>query len=106
MSKSQKWKRSINEKMTTTEALEVLKSNQCVCGNGKHFHNAFCRDCFYKLPTTIRRALYYRLGCGFEEAYELAVEALKEKGNQSLTPLQKLQLRLAHSFEFHDKNGE
>lgn len=62
--------------MTTIEALEVLKNNQCVCGDGKQFRTAFCRKCYFKLPTAIRRALYAPLGSGFEQAYKLAVETL------------------------------
>lgn len=92
--------------MNTIEALEILKSNQCVCKSGKQFRMAFCRDCFYKLPLTIRRALYAKIGCGFEQAYELAVEMLKEKGVQIPTQLHKTREKLAHSFEFHEKHGE
>jgi hypothetical protein len=92
--------------MTTIEAIEVLKSNECACGEGKHFRTAFCRSCYYKLPLTIRRALYARLGCGFEQAYDLAIQTLKELGVKIGTGLEKTQQKLAHSFEFHQKHGE
>lgn len=64
--------------MNAIEALEILKNNQCRCGAGKQPRMAFCRDCFYKLPPAIRKALYQRIGFGFEQSYELAARTLDE----------------------------
>lgn len=64
--------------MNSIEAIEILKNNQCHCGKGKMPRNAFCRECFYKLPNAIRKALYSRVGFGFEQAYDLAARTLDE----------------------------
>lgn len=64
--------------MDAIEATEILKNNQCRCGAGKLARMAFCRDCFYKLPQPIRKALYARVGFGFEQAYQLAGRTLDE----------------------------
>ena len=64
--------------MDAIEAIEILKNNQCRCGEGKLPRMAFCRDCFYKLPNAIRKALYARVGFGFEQAYDLAARTLDE----------------------------
>jgi hypothetical protein len=64
--------------MDAIEAIEILKNNQCRCGAGKLARMAFCRHCFYKLPQPIRKALYTRVGFGFEQAYQLAERTLDE----------------------------
>jgi hypothetical protein len=63
--------------MNTIEAIEVLKNNQCFCGNGKRFKTAFCNQCYRSLPATIQHALFGKVGCGFEQAYELAKTTLE-----------------------------
>ena len=58
----------------------VLRSNECACGNEKHptiirgrpVNVAFCGQCYQRLPRFMQRKLWYRLGQGFEEAYEEA----------------------------------
>lgn len=64
--------------MNAIEALEILKNNQCHCGAGKQPRMAFRRDCFYKLPPAIRKALYQHIGFGFEQSYQLAARTLNE----------------------------
>ena len=83
--------------MTTIEALEILKNNQCACGSGKQFRAAFCRSCYYKLPTAIRRALYAKLGSGFEQAYDLALDTLGLKTQE---------VSLGERLEFAERHGE
>ncbi len=68
--------RQLIEFMTTIEAIEVLKNNQCRCGAGKQFKTAFCNQCYRSLPPSVRRSLYSRIGGGFEQAYELAAQTL------------------------------
>lgn len=92
--------------MDAIEAIEILKNNQCACGAGKLPRNAFCRDCFYTLPPTIRKALYVRIGVGFEQSYELAVRTLREKGVRIPTETEKQRDRIAHQMEFQQRHGE
>lgn len=65
--------------MDTNQAIEILKSKQCRCGKAKGYKTAFCRDCYYALSPGIRKALYNRVGFGFEQSYELAARTLDEK---------------------------
>lgn len=65
--------------MDSIEAVEILKNNQCRCGNGKRFKNAFCTTCYFKLPNAIKNALFQQVGCGFEQSYELACSFLDEQ---------------------------
>lgn len=69
--------------MNTIEAIEVLRNNQCRCGNGKPFKTAFCNQCYRALPSAIQNALYQKIGCGFEQAYELAERTLIGMANDS-----------------------
>jgi hypothetical protein len=59
--------------------LQVLKSDACQCERPKQVRRALCFKCFYRLPGEIRRALYSRIGQGFEKAYEEAVRFLNEQ---------------------------
>ena len=42
------------------------------CGAPKGGTLAFCKGCYYALPTPMRSALWLRFGDGFEEAYTAA----------------------------------
>jgi hypothetical protein len=57
--------------------IREFKSNECTCGNTKRPGSAFCSTCFMKLPYTYRMATYQRMGEGYEEAYEDAVQWLR-----------------------------
>ena len=46
-----------------------LIGTACRCGNLKQPKQTFCRKCYYSLPEEMRRALYQRMGEGYEEAY-------------------------------------
>ena len=56
--------------------LTELQSNECQCGRGKKSGKSFCYICYNKLPKEMRNPLYQRIGDGYEEAYEDAVEYL------------------------------
>jgi len=58
--------------------VRILQSNECACDRGKQSGKAFCFRCFKALPGDMQRALYKRVGQGFEEAYEEAVKWLTE----------------------------
>lgn len=55
------------------ELVEELRGTSCVCGRAKASGNTFCGACYRRLPQDMRRALYRRLGRGYEEAYAAAV---------------------------------
>ena len=58
--------------------LSVLRGEECQCGKWKRSRMPFCYRCFKRLPVSMQRALYHRLGDGFEEAYEEAVKWLDD----------------------------
>lgn len=62
--------------MDTFEIIEILKSDTCQCGQPKGYKMVFCRTCYGKLPPAIQKALYQRIGFGFEQSYDLACEYL------------------------------
>ena len=53
-----------------------LRGTACRCGNVKHSMQTFCAGCYYKLPGEMRRALYRRMGDGYEDAYSAAAKRL------------------------------
>jgi hypothetical protein len=58
--------------------IREFRGNECTCGKTKKPGSAFCYTCFSKLPYTYRMATYQRMGEGYEEAYEDAVQWLRE----------------------------
>jgi hypothetical protein len=64
--------------MTVAEGINVLLDRACRCGAAKLRKTAFCQACYGALPMRLRRALWRKLGRGFEEAYQAAVEWLEE----------------------------
>jgi hypothetical protein len=55
----------------------MLASEECLCGAEKLRGNSFCRKDFLKLPEEMRKALYRRLGHGYEAACDAAVVYLQ-----------------------------
>lgn len=53
-----------------------LRSNECYCGKSKEVGRSFCYTCFKKLPGHLQKPLYNKIGSGYEEAYEDAVNFL------------------------------
>jgi hypothetical protein len=56
--------------------LKALDSLRCLCGREKRRRTAFCGLCFHLLPAEMQKALYKRLGNGFEAAYVAAADWL------------------------------
>ena len=56
--------------------LKELRSNECFCGKSKKRGYSFCTGDYLALPGDIQRALYKRIGEGYEQAYEEAVKWL------------------------------
>jgi hypothetical protein len=61
---------------TMLEAAMMLRGNRCSCHKIKVVKQAFCGDCFHALPPAMQKALYKRLGKGFEQAYQAAKDWL------------------------------
>lgn len=55
---------------------DEFNGNKCRCGSEKRAYVTFCGKCFYALPHNIRIMLRRKLGEGYEEAYESAVQFL------------------------------
>jgi hypothetical protein len=53
-----------------------LIGTTCCCGQPKATKQTFCPKCYYSLPQAMQRALYRRMGEGYEEAYFRARERL------------------------------
>lgn len=56
--------------------LKELLGTVCRCGKPKQERNTFCYSDYMKLPPAMRKALYSRMGSGYEEAYAAAVRFL------------------------------
>lgn len=52
--------------------LKELAGEECACGNQKSSGHSVCMRCYFALPGDMRKALYSRIGNGYEEAYEEA----------------------------------
>lgn len=57
---------------------QSLSSNECLCGRPKQPHRSFCYPCYRELSQEMQRNLYRKMGNGYEEAYEAAVEYLQQ----------------------------
>jgi hypothetical protein len=63
--------------MTHEEARALFKTERCWCGGHKKVTQSVCSRCWWKLDSEQRDSLYQRIGKGFEEAYEAAIEFLR-----------------------------
>ena len=61
------------------EALRVLVSGNCACGRRNGVRRAFCRECFELLTPGQQADLYKRIGHGFEKAYAVALQWIREE---------------------------
>lgn len=48
------------------------------CGDPKRRNTAFCPACYFRLPKDTQKALWNRIGEGFEEAYEAGLKWLRD----------------------------
>lgn len=55
---------------------QELAGITCRCGQHKTARNTFCGQCYRALPPCKRRALYKKMGAGYEEAYHDAINFL------------------------------
>lgn len=62
--------------------IDALCSNKCLCGQakqgarGKVKAYSFCKACYGRLPRDIKIDLYMKVGLGYEEAVDAAMEFL------------------------------
>lgn len=66
--------------------MKELGGVTCRCGREKRRGQTFCHWCYYRLPTHIRKALYRRIGEGYEEAYRDALELPIFKPTETSSP--------------------
>ena len=66
--------------MTPRELIAELQGTACRCGSTKRPKQTFCHTCYYSLSADTRRALYRRVGEGYEEAYDEAIRELEALG--------------------------
>lgn len=59
----------VKKVVSTSEALDALKSTTCICGKNEPSMKSHCRPCYFRLPRAVQRALYNRIGSGYEEAF-------------------------------------
>lgn len=60
--------------------IQELRSEDCTCGRPKRPGFSFCYGCFQSLASSTRRDLYQKIGAGYEEAFEAAVQELEQNG--------------------------
>ena len=58
---------------------DELKSDGCHCGRPKKSGHSFCFKCYRSLPGHMQTDLYQRIGDGYEEAYDAAVNWLSDE---------------------------
>jgi len=59
---------------------KAIASDICPCGAFKGERRSFCYQCYKKLPEALKPRLSLKLSDSWYEAYEEAVEHLKEIG--------------------------
>jgi hypothetical protein len=59
--------------------IRELSSDRCFCGATKRPMQSFCRPCYSSLPPLLRKALYKRVGEGYEHAYDEAAAFLRSR---------------------------
>jgi hypothetical protein len=65
--------------ITDRQLLASLKSDTCLgCGSSKIIRKTFCPYCYQQLSKQQQRALYDRIGHGYEEAVASALTTLKQ----------------------------
>lgn len=64
--------------MNADRAAELLYGAECPrCGRAKKALQAFCKDCYFRLPKPLRNGLYKRLGAGYTQAFNRALDYLR-----------------------------
>lgn len=64
--------------MNSVGYVKLLCAAQCPhCGKPKGRGKTFCRTCYRRLPYRIKRALWAKIGDGYEGAFDLAREHLE-----------------------------
>jgi len=53
--------------------IKELRSDGCQCGGRKKSGQSLCYGCYKKLPADLAKALWRKLGNGYEQAYDRAV---------------------------------
>ncbi len=59
--------------------INELKSEECFCERQKKPKRSFCFRCYKALPANIKKGLWSRIGDGYEDAYDEAMNFLSEE---------------------------
>ena len=93
--------------LTMERRLEILRSlgsPDCGgCGGKKKAKMSHCRNCYFALPSTLRKALYQPFGGGYEEAYEESLsylEVVRKPSNEAE------QIQAGDIVEYENDYGE
>lgn len=63
--------------MNDSRAYELLRGVECPsCHGDKDRYRALCAVCYFRLPRDLRNALYKRVGAGYTQALNHALEWL------------------------------
>lgn len=66
--------------MNEAELIASLASTTCpACNRTKRTMNTFCYEDYNSLPYGLKQSLYRRVGHGYAEAFENAMECLDQK---------------------------
>jgi hypothetical protein len=57
--------------------MRELSGEVCQCGAHKFQKQAFCVECYERLPVVMQNALYKHLRDGYEGAYMIALQFLR-----------------------------
>ena len=68
--------KALSQQQVERILIQELRSETCRCGAEKERGHTFCRNCYYRLQPGLRKLLYRRLGEGYEQAYETAIQVL------------------------------
>lgn len=63
---------------TQQQLVNELAGETCRCGKRKQRRQTFCKGCYFFLPRPMRKALYNRIGEGYETAYQAAADYLDQ----------------------------
>lgn len=59
--------------------IDMLKSEECICGRPKKSMHTFCYRCYKALPAEMQKDLYLPMGDNYEEAVDKACKYLHQE---------------------------
>jgi hypothetical protein len=65
--------------LSDNEILRIFMSLTCFCGKDKKPQMSHCTSCYYLLPSDARKALWRKIGKGYEEAFRESLAILERQ---------------------------